>query len=73
MQFLKMDSRVRMKSLAKLTNDQNDLDLMVQLYSRVSGHNTDKLMNHLKIYLNKQKRYLRNKKNIKKLLHIKGS
>jgi len=67
MKFLEMDSDLRMKSLAKLTNNIEDNRFMAEYYAKISDLDKSMLWDRLEFYLNEQQKYLANKKRLKKL------
>ena len=67
MEFLSLDSALRMKSLAKLTSNREDNYTLVTLYAKHSGECVEELWGLLEGYLEKQQRYLSRKKRLKKL------
>ena len=68
MQFLDMDAKLRMESLAKLTDNREDNLKIVTYYAEVSGESTDTLMGYLEDALQAQQRYLERKRRWKRLL-----
>ena len=67
MKFMEFDDDLRMKSLAKLTNDQEDNEFMVKAYAKISKIDESLLLEKLNISLMQQKQYLENKKKLKQL------
>ena len=66
MKFLELDNDLKMKSLSKLTNNQKDYELMVKEYARISNIEESILLPKLKISIEEQKRYIKNKKRFKR-------
>jgi tRNA A-37 threonylcarbamoyl transferase component Bud32 len=62
MKFMEFDDELRMKSLAKLTNDLEDNTFMVRTYANISKIDEAILLPKLKFSLEEQGRYLDNKK-----------
>jgi hypothetical protein len=67
MRFLKLDNELRMKSISKLTKSKEDNQFIAEYYAKISNLDKDMLLNRLEFYLDKQKKYLNNKKRLKKL------
>ncbi len=67
MKFVEFDRDLRMKSLAKLTNDLEDNRSMIHYYAKVSHDDEALLFERLQFYLEAQQKYLENKKRLKKL------
>ena len=67
MKFIELDDELRMKSLAKLTNDIEDNEFMVKAYANISKRDEAILLASLKDALKEQGRYLANKKRFKKI------
>lgn len=67
MEFLKFDFELRMKNLAKLTNNQKDNLFLAEYYAKVSNLDKNMLFERLQFYLDKQQNYLETKKKLKKL------
>lgn len=67
MKFLEFDIDLRMKSISKLTSNEEDNKLLISYYSSISGMDEDILSSSLNIHLDNQKRYLENKKKLKKM------
>ena len=67
MKFIEFDDDLRMKNLAKLTNDIRDNEFMVKIYSNISKIDIDILLPKLQMALKEQGRYLANKKRFKKI------
>jgi len=67
MEFVEFDNDLRMKSLAKLTNNLDDNKLLTEYYAKISNLDERVLFDRLKFYLDEQQRYLENKKRLKKL------
>jgi len=66
MKFIELDIDLRMKNLAKLTFDKRDNDYMIEEYSKLSKIDINTLKEKFNIYSNKHKKYLKNKKRVKK-------
>ena len=71
MKFIEFDDDLRMKNLAKLTNDIGDNEFMVKVYSNISKIDIKILLPKLQIALKEQGRYLANKKRFKKIKKMK--
>ena len=67
MKFLELDADLRMKSLSKLTNNLEDNKFIAEYYAKISNLDKDMLFDRLRFYLDKQQKYLNNKKRLKKL------
>jgi len=67
MQFLEMDAKLRMESLAKLTTNREDNLKIVTYYAETSGEDVAELMGYLEEALEAQQRYLARKKHWKHL------
>ncbi len=67
MQFLSLDDDLRMKSLSRLTQNQNDTDIILKEYAKISNKNLDTLKQKLIFYIKKEQNYLNNKEKIKKI------
>ena len=67
MKFMEFDINLRMKSMAKLTSSEEDNSLIVEYYSSISNIDKTTLMQRLNFHLDEQKKYLTNKKRLKKL------
>jgi len=69
MQFVAFDIDLRMKSMAKLTADSDDNQLLTKYYAEISNIDEQILKEKFDFYLNEQQKYLENKKRLK---NIKG-
>ncbi len=67
MKFIAFDDDLRMKNLAKLTNDIGDNEFMVKVYADISKIDASVLLPKLEIALKEQGRYLANKKRFKRV------
>jgi predicted unusual protein kinase regulating ubiquinone biosynthesis (AarF/ABC1/UbiB family) len=67
MKFITFDDDLRMKNLAKLTNDIGDNEFMVKVYADISKIDVSVLLPKLEIALKEQGRYLANKKRFKRV------
>jgi len=67
MKFLEMDTKLKMKSLSKLTKDDEDNALMLQFYQKVSNIPLEELEKDFQYALLEEKAYLEKKKRLKRL------
>jgi tRNA A-37 threonylcarbamoyl transferase component Bud32 len=67
MKFIDFDVDLRMKSMSKLTFNDNDNEFISQYYSQISGIDASLLKEKFDFYLKEQLKYLQNKKRLKKL------
>ncbi len=67
MQFLDFDIDLRMKSMSKLTANDDDNNFIASYYAEISNLASETIFNKYSFYLDKQKKYLENKKKLKKL------
>jgi len=67
MQFIELDTKLRMKSISKLTKSKKDNQLMVQHYAKISKLNEVELQKALNSALKEEANYLANKKRLKKI------
>jgi len=67
MKFLEMDTKLKMKSLSKLTKDDKDNTLMLQFYQKVSNIPLEELEKDFQYALLEEKAYLEKKKRLKRL------
>ena len=67
MKFLEFDIALRMKSMSKLTSNNEDNQFMVEYYSNISNLDKQLLIKKFDYYLNEQQKYLENKKRLKKM------
>jgi len=67
MKFLKMDIKLKMKSLSKLTKDDEDNTLLLHFYHKVSNIPLEELEKDFQYALLEEKAYLEKKKRLKKL------
>jgi len=67
MKFLEMDTKLKMKSLSKLTKDDKDNALMLQFYQKVSNIPLEELEKDFQYALLEEKAYLEKKKRLKRL------
>jgi serine/threonine protein kinase len=72
MKFLSLDMPLRMQSLSKLTNDEEDNSLMVSYYAKEASQEKIFLQNLFQKALKKQQRYLLQKKKWKALKNQKS-
>jgi len=67
MQFIELDTKLRMKSISKLTKSEKDNQLMVQHYAKISKLDEVELQKALEGALKEEANYLANKKRFKKI------
>ena len=67
MEFVEFDDDLRMHNLAKLTKDREDNEFMARYYAHIAKLDETALLTKLNEALLKQKKYLDNKKRLKKL------
>lgn len=67
MQFLDFDIDLRMKSMSKLTADKDDNNFIASYYSKISNLDHKSIFDKYSFHLDKEKKYLENKKKLKKL------
>ena len=67
MEFIEFNDDLRMQNLAKLSNDREDNEFMAKQYAQIAKLDETVLLNKLNSSLLKQKKYLANKKRLKKL------
>ena len=65
MKFLDFDIDLRMKSMQKLTQNSDDINLMLEEYSKLSQFDIKDLQNKFHFYIEEQKKYLEKKKKLK--------
>jgi predicted unusual protein kinase regulating ubiquinone biosynthesis (AarF/ABC1/UbiB family) len=68
MKFIKFDIDLRMKSLSKLTANVDDGKIFIKYYSQISRIDEEILINKYNYFIDEQKKYLNNKKRLKKFL-----
>lgn len=67
MKFLDFDVSLRMKSMAKLTSNKEDIEILVNKYSIISEISKNELSILLNKYVDDHQQYIQNKKKFKKL------
>ncbi len=65
MKFINFDIDLRMKSMSKLTFNQEDNAFMANYYSTISQFDIEVITEKLYFYLDEQKKYLENKRKLK--------
>jgi tRNA A-37 threonylcarbamoyl transferase component Bud32 len=68
MEFVEFDDALRMKNLAKLTNNREDNEFMAKHYADIAKLDEKILLDKLNVALIKQEKYLANKKRLKKII-----
>jgi len=66
MKFVKLDNRLKMKSLSKLTKNSKDNEFMAKYYAKISKIDERILLKNLKIAVKEEQKYLDNKKRLKR-------
>ena len=67
MKFVELDNELRMKSMAKLSNDDDDNKLMLEHYAKIAKIDEEELKELFTKALEEQANYLANKKRLKKI------
>lgn len=65
MKFIALDIDLQMKSISKLTSDEADNNLLVNIYAELSNTSFDILKQKHDFYLKEEKKYLESKKKLK--------
>jgi RIO-like serine/threonine protein kinase len=70
MKFTEFDLDLRLKSIAKLTSNRDDNNMILKYYAEISNIDTELLRGRYSYFLDEQQKYLSNKRKIKNIIGL---